>query len=112
MKKLLTILLTMVLCAGLLAACGGEAAPDAPVTIVGTWEYTGMDCAYVFNADGTGTYKFYGADMPFTYTDDGTSVSILYENNAAPNVMKYSIEGKTLSIEDSFGSIVTYERAD
>lgn len=121
MKKAILILLVMSLCIGILAGCSNKE-PDAPKSpettkapetqksILGTWEYKGMDCAYVFNADGTGAYRYYGADMPFTYTDDGSTVSVLFTGNTAPNVLKYTIKGKTLSIEDSFGSIVEYEK--
>ena len=89
----------------------GQADASVISPINGTWEYTGdMDCAYIFNTNGTGAYRYYGADMLFTYTDDGTSVSILFSGNYAPNVMAYSINGKILNIEDSFGNIVSYEK--
>lgn len=79
--------------------------------INGTWEYAGdMDCAYIFNTNGTGAYRYYGADLLFTYTDNGSSVSVLFAGNYAPNVLAYTISGKTLNIEDSFGNIVTYEK--
>ena len=48
--------------------------------------------------------------MPFTYTDDGESVSILYDGNTDANVFAYTISGKTLCIEDSFGEIVEYQK--
>lgn len=111
MKKLICMLMALcLLCCGLVA-CGGEEekAPEK-VTIVGTWDYGSMDCAYIFNADGTGAYRFGGADMPFTYTDDGKTVTIQYENSDAPNVFNYTIDGDKLSIEDSFGSIVEYTK--
>ena len=110
MKKWIAIALTMVLCLSLLAGCGKKE-KEEPVTLVGTWEYKELDAAYIFNEDGTGAYRFYGAEMPFTYTDDGESVSILYTGNTSPNVFAYSISGKTLSIEDSYGEMVKYTKA-
>lgn len=110
MKKIVSVLLVAVILMGMLAACGKDKKKDEPITIVGTWEYSGMDCAYIFNADGTGAYSFYGAEQPFTYTDDGSTVVITYEDSEWPNEFAYTIEGKTLHIEDSFGEIVDYTR--
>jgi len=110
MKKLICILLVSCMLVGVLAACGGKENTSEPVTIVGTWEYAEMNCAYTFNEDGTGSYSFAGSALPFTYTDDGSKVSVQYEGSSAPNEFAYTIEGKTLHIEDSFGSIVDYTR--
>jgi len=120
MKKTFSILLVICMLCGILAACGSDndepettqtpETTSAPVTIVGTWEYGSMDCAYIFKEDGTGAYRFSGADMPFTYTDDGTSLTIQYENATVPNVFKYTITDNVLYIEDSFGSIVEYKK--
>lgn len=110
MKKFVCIMLVFVMLASVLAACGKESKKNEPITLVGTWEYSGMDCAYIFKADGTGAYSFYGAEQPFTYTDDGSKVVITYEDSEWPNEFNYTIEGKTLHIEDSFGEIVDYNR--
>lgn len=113
MKKLLCILLVVCMLTGVLAACGDEGKTSGTketVTIVGTWEYSAMNCAYTFNADGTGAYSFSGSELPFTYTDDGSKVVIQYENSSAPNEFKYTIEGKILHIEDSFGGVVDYTK--
>ena len=109
MKKWMAIVLAAMLCLCLFAGCG-EDKKDEPVTLVGTWEYKELDAAYIFNEDGTGAYRFYGTELPFTYTDDGESVSILYTGNTSPNVFAYTISGKTLSIEDSFGEMVKYTK--
>jgi len=109
MKKWIAIVLAATLCLCLFAGCGKEK-KDEPVTLVGTWEYEDMDAAYIFNEDGTGAYRFFGTELPFTYTDDGESVSILYDGNTDANVFAYTISGKTLSIEDSFGEIVKYQK--
>ncbi len=114
MKKAIVWFMVIMMSVGLLAGCGEkekESETEAEVTIVGTWEYKAMECAYSFNEDETGAYIFGGVEMPFTYTDDGTAVSILYEGNTSPNVLKYTIDGNTLSIEDSFGDMVEYEKS-
>lgn len=109
MKKAVVWLLVLLMC---FTVCGcSKGKSEDPVTILGEWKYQGvLDCAYVFNADNSGYYRYSGVDMPFTYKDDGKAVSILYEGNTAENVFKYSISGKILSIEDSFGEMVKYER--
>lgn len=130
MKQCIGFILAAVLSIGLLTGCGGNEAapvqtPDAPgssaaasttseapaaATIVGTWKYRGsLDCEYTFCADGTGIYNYTGTKMPFTYTDDGTAVSILYEGNTDPTVLKYTISEETLNIEDSFGQVMQYD---
>ena len=107
MKKVFSLTLA-VLCIitmiGTFTACSDDAAG-----IVGKWAYESSDdMYYTFNEDGTGAYSFMGSEMKFTYTDDGAEVTIQYENSTAPNVFKYTIEDKTLKIEDSFGSITNY----
>ena len=114
MKKILSILLVVCMTMGLMAACGGDDKKadkkEEPVTIVGTWEYNSLGAAYVFNADGSGAYKFAGNEMKFTYTDDNGKLTLNYEGMDVPNEFNYTIEGKTLHIEDSAGSIVDYTR--
>lgn len=116
MKKLIALLLAAVLLVSLCACSdsGTDKEKDdgkkETVTIVGTWEYSAMSAAYVFNEDGTGAYRFGETEMPFTYEDDGTTLKILYENSTSPNEFKYTIKGNTLSIEDSFGSITEYTK--
>ena len=123
MKKRNVILLIAALCVSLLIGCGGDSKEKSaqptealqteaptPVSLVGSWKYQGeLECIYRFEADGTGTYHYCGTDMPFTYTDDGTAVSLLYTGNTAPTVLPYTIQGQTLAIEDSFGTVVYYD---
>lgn len=130
MKQWSVFISAVILCLCLLSGCGGgEPVPMLPPTdaespattaattqtqtsagIVGTWKYRGsLDCEYTFCADGTGIYNYTGTQMPFTYTDDGTAVSILYEGNTAPTVLKYTISEETLNIEDSFGQVMQYD---
>ena len=118
MKKLIGILLTMCMLAVVFTACGGNDTTSEPankeveeaVTIVGTWEYSALNCAYTFNADGSGSYSFGGSELPFTYTDDGSKVTIQYENSDAPGEYTYTIEGNTLHITDDFGNVVDYTK--
>lgn len=107
MKRIFMLTLA-VMCAGLMlvafSACG-----DEEPTIVGQWGYEGGDdMYYTFNEDGTGSYFFLAGELKFTYEDDGKAVTLQYENSAEPNVFNYTIEGDTLKIEDSFGSVMTY----
>lgn len=106
MKKIIAFLLVVMMVFSF-AACSSE----EKVTLIGTWESVDISGAkYTFNEDGSGKYTFMGTDMEFTYTDDGTQVTIQYSNSDAPNVFKYTIAEGKLNIEDSFGSIVVYEK--
>ena len=128
MKKWNSILLVAAVLMCILPGCGDKTPEAAPVdgqqsvtgtqgvaqekvTIIGSWKYQGaLDCVYTFAEDGSGIYRYSGVDMPFTYTDDGSAVSILYTGNTAPTVLPYTIDGEVLSIEDSFGTVVKYDR--
>lgn len=112
MRKGLAMLLALVMLLGL-TACGekaGEKAPEEKPTLVGRWEYSVMEAAYVFHGDGTGAYVYYGVEMPFTYTDEGTAVTIQFTNSDFPESHNYTIQGKKLTITDSFGEPVEYVR--
>ncbi len=114
MKRILMMTMA-VLCAGLMlfafAACSGgekeEKSNAAP--IVGKWVYEDSDdMYYVFNEDATGSYFFLGGELTFSYGDTGEEVTLYYDDGSEPNTFKYTIDGKTLNIEDSFGAIVKY----
>ena len=77
--------------------------------LVGSW--TTSDFTYTFNADGTGNYDAAGTKMNFDYEDKGDSVFITFEGNTAGEDHKYTIEGDTLKIADSFGEMVEYTRS-
>lgn len=84
-------------------------------SIVGTWQYKDgktvrSDIYYTFNKDKTGGYTYYGQTKKFTYEDKGTKVKISYEGTNVPNEFDYSIKDNVLTIKDSFGSNVTYQR--
>ena len=86
-----------------LTGCGAEESKG----IVGTWKYgSGTTFMYTFNADGTGSY----AGRNFKYTDTGSSVTITYDGDTASGTYNYTIEGNTLKITESFGSIVEYKK--
>lgn len=74
--------------------------------VVGQWAYSSF--IYTFNADKTGSYGIAGGTKNFTYEDDGEKLSILYEGNTSPLVLKYRIDGNKLIITDSFGKDVEY----
>ena len=103
-KTLLTLGIIAVLAVALIALTGcGEESKG----IVGSWKYNGSTTLmYTFNADGTGSY----AGRNFKYVDNGTSVVITYDGDTASGTYNYTIEGKTLKITDSFGSIVEYSK--
>ena len=86
----------------ILTGCGSK-------SIVGSW--AGKDASsyvYKFNKDKTGSYTAFKVETPFTYEDDGKTVSILYSGSSTPLLLDYKIEGKELTIKDSFGSDIVY----
>ncbi|MBR6548104.1 MAG: hypothetical protein IKT68_01035 [Clostridia bacterium] len=114
MKKICIVLLALTM---VFVLVGCSDTPETPeekteaVTLVGSWESVEISGAlYHFHEDGTGAYEFSGSTMNFTYTDDGAKVTIQYENATEPNVFAYTIADDTLSIEDSFGSMVQYKK--
>lgn len=110
MKKIIAALMILMMVFAL-CACGDSKKDEEPLTLVGSWESNTLaDYIYTFNEDGTGNYYVVGLDMPFTYEDNGDSVSILFEGNTDATDLEYTIEGKTLTIIDSFGEPVLYTR--
>lgn len=103
-KTILTVGIIAVLAISLLVLTGcGEESKG----LVGSWKYNGSTTfMYTFNADGTGSY----AGRNFKYVDDGKSVTITYDGDTVSGTYNYTIEGKTLKITDSFGSIVEYSK--
>lgn len=69
-----------------------------------------MGYTYVFREDQTGEYLVDGYDEPswvFTYETDGGKLT-MYEEGSLLMETKYTIDGDTLIIEDSFGEKVYY----
>ena len=90
----------------------GEKKDNQPkeVTLVGSWKYEGLDCTYVFNANGTGSYTAFGNKREFTYKTEGNKISILYTGDTLPFETEYSINGDTLNVIDSLGDDTLYKR--
>ena len=87
----------------------GTEAPAVARTLVGSW-YHEMGYTYVFREDKTGEYLVDGNDEPFwafTYETDGDKLT-MYEDGSLLMETKYTIDGDTLIIEDSFGEKVYY----
>ena len=106
MKKSLKSLLAVVaIVVGIFAitACG-----DKKVTLVGKWAHD--DYVYNFKEDKTGSYTAFGTELKFTYEDKGDKIAFRYDGNTEDLVLEYKIEGKTLTIKDSFGEDVEYIR--
>ena len=94
-----------------LTGCNNESGKG----IEGSWYYyngasLSDDIYYQFNADKTGQYVYAGTPMKFTYEDDGTKVTIKYDTDTLSSEYEYKIDGKTLTIKDSFGSDVIYKK--
>ena len=84
-------------------------APTTVRTLVGSWGHE-MGYTYVFREDKTGEYLVDGYDEPFwvfTYETDGDKLT-MYEDGSLLMETKYTIDGDTLIIEDSFGEKVYY----
>ncbi len=130
MKKVVSAILCLILCIGLLAGCG-SAAPsgsgnDETLNIrqplVGTWNQItddgtpslpemGIPSAYIFNIDGTGLDTFW--NMSFVYTIDGDKLHIAYDDSLGEDWdYEYVIEGNVLSLtrEDDDAITMLYEK--
>lgn len=80
-------------------------------SIVGTWKYqNNPNTYYVFNKNATGSYTSNDSVKNFTYEDRGTKVIITFEDNTSSNEFDYSISDGILTIKDSTGSYLTFER--
>lgn len=108
-KKIVSIICVMMIALSTLAltGCGKDSK-----SIVGQWVYKlgNSEYVYTFNDDGTGSYNAFGVEMKFTYEDDGENVSILYDGNTVASKYAYKVEGKKLTIKDSFGIDVVYTK--
>ena len=81
--------------------------------LIGTWCWNGhQDCGYFFAPEGKGSYIFCGGEKPFEYIDNGDSVTVHFTGDLLPNLFRYNIAGDRLSIEDSFGGVVIYNRCE
>ena len=80
--------------------------------IVGNWASRDFDglFIYTFNEDGTGNYDASGTQMPFTFTMEGDKLSVLFDSDTDSFDTVYKIEGNTLTIKDSLGEDVIYDK--
>ena len=103
MKKSFLVSLLVVLCITV-AGCGSKKDP-----IVGKWAYgTGDSFVFTFNEDKTCHYS--ANNRKCTYTINGDKLSILYDGDTATFDTTFKIEDNKLTIVDSFGSEVVYNK--
>lgn len=116
MKKTVSVILCVLVCVGLLAACGSRqpegSGNQSTMTyreqLVGTWNQIsedgspslpdmGIPSAYIFNIDGTGLDTFW--DMTFKYTADGEILHISYDDSLGEDWdYQYVIEGDVITM--------------
>ena len=89
-----------------------ETVEAADKNIVGNWASRDFDglFIYTFNEDGTGNYDSAGTQMPFTFTMEGDKLSVLFDSDTDSFDTVYKIEGNTLTIKDSLGEDVIYDK--
>lgn len=104
MKKYVFVVLFLV---GIvfISGCNKEVKKDK---IIGKW--TNGSYVYTFNEDKTCSYDAAGTLMKCTYETDGDKLSILYKNSDVAFETTYSIDGNILTVKDSFGNDVKYEK--
>ena len=104
-KGIKTFLITIVFICGvfLITGCGKNSNP-----LEGKWAHGSF--VYTFNDDKTCVYDSAGTKMECTYEIDGENLSILYKGNTEPFKTSFKVEGKKLTIKDSLGSDVEYEK--
>lgn len=105
MKKNLILFLLVGL---LLVGCGKKEEEKKKDPIIGDWAHGSY--VYTFNEDKSCQYDVAGTIMKCTYTVDGDKLSILYEGDTVPFETTFKIEGKTLTIKDSFDNDVEYNK--
>ena len=94
-----------------------EAEPDAPeepetidpAFLCGEWRHE-YGYTYLFYEDGSGSYGRSGEEMPFSFEVTAEELRILYEGSSAPLVLGYRVEGDLLTIVDSLGNDVFYDK--
>lgn len=102
MKKIFAVAAVAV-CA-VLAACGGKAGNP----LLGQWAYESY--VYNFQNDSVGTYDCLGQTMNFNYRTSNDTLYITYEGNTGAMGLKYELTPEALTVYDSFGSPIVYEK--
>ena len=113
MKKRLIVLFMICILAITCVACGSDAGSSSD-PMVGSWK-SKMGFVYTFKEGGKGTYDCMGTkyDIDWSTEDGKLSLKVWMpgvDENTKPSVLDYSIDGKTLTINDSFGNPVEYTR--
>ena len=116
MKKILALLLSFVLFAVPLAACGGSPAPSEPsdpaadvlITsdIVGEWDEQAGSWRYAFNEDGTGWRHDGNNNWEFTYEITETNLVLHLGSGGSgdasaaiePQNIEYTLDGDELHL--------------
>lgn len=79
--------------------------------LVGVWRFDHSPYfAYIFQREGYGFYDIGIGKRAFLYKDYGDRVSIYYPGDTASMTLPYTIRGKILMIEDSFGHTLEYKK--
>ena len=84
-------------------------------SLTGKWQSKDRpDYIYTFNADGTGQYDMAGKVLELDYntTEEGTITITFHEEGYTSVTLRYTLDGDTLNIKDSFGSDTIYLRVE
>lgn len=104
MKKNIFFNLLLLLLGFLIVGCGMTKSN----VLVGKW--VNGNFTYTFKNDMTFTYEAGNSVMKGTYEVKGDKLSVLYKGNTESFDTTFIIEGKKLTIKDSFGEDAVYTR--
>lgn len=120
MKKISAVLISVLVCAALLAGCGAQKPEEETTTlaendaaVLGTWSEDYFDSGYTFQADGTGMDTFW--QLPFTYTALDGVITITYDDTTyGTDRYTYSVDeagtGITMTRQGEDGKSFTYKK--
>lgn len=111
MKKFLSVLSIVLICATCLIACGkkeeskpAETKTKIDATLVGTWDDSllpadqQLGCYWTFEKNGTGVNGMF--DETFKYTSDGGNMHLKYDSGLGEYDYTYSIDGDILTLTE------------
>ena len=83
--------------------------------IIGRWVYKNGDSidygiGYTFDANGKGYYSYKGNEKKFVYKIGKNKIILKYDKDSSINNVDYKIKNNILTIEDSEGNKIFYER--